>query len=105
MARDPSLLDAVYTSDSAARSADAAVIATLRADGLRVSGAGHAVKTVKLLGGSPIRVAVNDSMPSYSVLDASGKVVGRTSPRAGATRVLVLVHTSAGYRISQVQPA
>ncbi len=105
VARDPTLLDAVYTSDSTARSADAAVIAKLLAEGLRVSGAEHAVRTAKRLGGAPLRVAVNDSLPAYSVLDASGKVVGRTSSRPVATRVLILVRTEAGYRISQVQSA
>jgi hypothetical protein len=30
-------------------------------------------------------------------------VVGQTTPRAAATRVLVLVSTTDGYRISQVQ--
>lgn len=105
VARDPSLLDAVYTLDSAARSADAAMIARLLSDGLRVSGARHMVRTATQLGGSPVRIAVNDSLPSYSVLDGSGKVVGRTQPRAVATRVLILVPTPGGYRISKVESA
>ncbi len=75
----------------------------LLTDRLRVSGAKHAIRTAKMLGGSPIRVAVDDSLPSYSVLDETGRVVGHTEARSVATRVLILVPTAGGYRISNVQ--
>jgi hypothetical protein len=105
VARSVDLLDAVYTRDSAARSADARMIRSLLTGHLRVSGARHLVQQARQLGGTPIRVVVHDTMPSYPILDAAGKVVGRTTPRPAAARVLVLVLTTDGYRISQVQPA
>jgi len=103
IARDPAILDAVYTPDSAARSTDAGTIANLQAAGLRVSGAQHLVRTARVLGGGPIRLVVEDSLPSYSVIDAAGKVVGRTAARSTASRVLVLVRTADGYRINAVE--
>ena len=103
--RDPALLDAVYTRDSAARSADVQTIRTLVAHGLRVSGAQHQVQSVQPVSGAPATVLVRDSMPSYDVLGATGSVVGHTPQRAAARRVMVLVATSAGYRISDVRAA
>ena len=101
--RDPALLDAVYTPDSAARSADAQTIRTLVADGLRVSGAEHQVQSVEPVTGAAVTVLVRDSLPSYQVLDAAGSVVGRTPERAASPRVMVLARTAAGYRISEVR--
>lgn len=101
--RDPALLDAVYTENSAARSADAGTIRTLVAEGLRVSGAEHQVQSVQLVQGAPATILVRDSLPSYDVLGATGSVVGRTPERAASPRVMVLVHTAAGYRISEVR--
>lgn len=103
MARDARLLDSVYSSDSAARAADARVISMLLTDRVRVSGAKHAIRKAKMLGGSPIRVAVDDSLPSYAVLDENDRVVGHTESRSVSTRVLILVPTAGGYRISTVQ--
>ena len=105
VARSAGLLDAVYVPGSAARSADARTIAALLSGHLRVAGARHLVQEARRLPGSPIRVVVRDTMPSYPILDAVGKVVGRTTPRAAAARLLVLVSTTDGYRISQVQSA
>ena len=102
-ARSVVLLDAVYTSDSAARAADAGVIGRLISGGLRVSGAEHQVAATRVLGSSPIRVEVRDALPSYAILDSTGQVVGRTAARTVATRVLVMVATPAGYRISVVE--
>lgn len=103
VARDPALLDAVYTPHSAARSADAQTIRTLVAEGLRVSGAQHEVQSVQPMTGATATVVVRDSLPSYEVLSATGSVVGRTPERAAAPRVMVLVDTAAGYRISEVR--
>jgi hypothetical protein len=102
-ARSVPMLDAVYVSGSQARTADAAVIAGLLSSGLRVSGAEHQVATAQVIGTSPIRVQVRDALPSYSILDTAGKVVGVTAARPSAARVLVLVATPAGYRISSVE--
>lgn len=103
VARDTHLLDAVYTRDATGRSADVKVIESLLAGGLRVSGAGHVVRGAHASGGSPTTVVVDDSLPSYSVLDAGGTIIGATAARGLAARVLVLVRTSAGYRISEVR--
>jgi len=99
---DVSLLDLVYTAGSAARTADSHTIATLAARGLTVSGAGHRMQRATMLSRAPIRVQVQDLMPSYELLDSTGKVVGATPARAAAIRVMVLVGTPAGYRISEV---
>ena len=103
--RNPALLDAVYTSDSSARTADERVIAGLLSKNLRVTGARHDVRTAQFVGNAPLRVAVQDSMPSYSILDVGGNVVGSTSSREQAPRILVLVSTPAGYRISEIRTA
>lgn len=103
VARNAALLDAVYTADSAARSVDAGIIASLISGGLRLSGAEHVVRSTRVVGATPLRVEVDDSLPSYMVLDAGGSVVGSTASRAVSARVMVLVKTPAGYRISAVQ--
>lgn len=103
VSRDPALLDAVYTKDSVARSADSQTIRTLTADGLRVSGAEHQVQSVQPMTGSSPTVLVRDSLPSYQVLSSNGSVVGHTLKRSAAPRVIVLVHTAQGYRISEVR--
>ncbi|WP_090480515.1 serine/threonine-protein kinase [Nakamurella panacisegetis] len=102
-ARRVGLLDAVYTAGSSARAADAGMIERLIASRLRVSGAQHRVAATKVVGTSPIRVRVSDALPAYSILDESGQVVGRTTARPAAARVLVLVATPSGYRISAVE--
>lgn len=103
--RNPALLDAVYTIGSSARTADERVIAGLLSKDLRVTGARHDVRSARFVGNAPLRVAVRDSMPSYSILDAGGNVVGSTSSREQAPRILVLVSTPTGYRISEIRTA
>ena len=103
VSRDPTMLDAVYTSTSAARSADAQTIRTLVADGLRVSGAEHRLVSVQPVTGAASTFLVRDTLPSYDVLGVAGAVVGRTPARPAAPRVMVLVDTAAGYRISEVR--
>ena len=103
MTRNAALLDAVYTSDSAARSVDAGLIASLISGGLRLSGAGHVVHSTRIVSAAPLRVEVDDSLPSYLVLDAGGTIVGSTTSSAVSARVMLLVKTTAGYRISAVQ--
>ena len=102
-ARNVAMLDAVYTAGSAARAADATMIRQLISRGLRVSGAQHRVATATVIGLAPIKVRVKDALPSYSVLNGDGKVIGTTSARPSAARTLVLVATTAGYRISAVE--
>jgi serine/threonine protein kinase len=103
IARNTTLLDSVYTPASPARSVDAGTIASLLSGGLRLSGAAHVVRSARVVGAAPLRVEVDDSLPSYLVLDAGGSIVGNTESRAVSARVMVLVETPAGYRISAVQ--
>ena len=103
--RDPALLDAVYTADSGARSSDVRTIQALLTQGLTVSGATHDVEVAVEILGDPTWITVRDSLPAYDLLDAAGAVVGRTAGRPAASRVLVLVRTAEGYRISGVQSA
>ncbi len=103
VARNAGLLGQVYTADSPARAADGKMIAMLLAGGLRVSDAHHVVRRTLELAGSPTRVLVDDSLPSYPILDSSGKIVGSTTARAAGHRTLVLIHTPAGYRIIEVR--
>ena len=103
VSRNPAMLDAVYTRNSVARSADAQTIRALVAKGLRVSGAEHQVQSVQPITGAAGTVLVRDSLPSYQVLGATGSVVGRTPERAASRRVMVLVDTADGYRISEVR--
>ena len=104
-ARQVALLDEVYTPGSPARAADAGMIEDLISKGLRVSGAEHRVAAATVVGTAPIRIRVQDAMPPYSVLDGTGTVVGQTAAHAATARVLVLVPTPAGYRISAVESA
>ena len=101
---DPAALDAVYAPGSAARAADTRVIDQLRAAGQRLSGAAHEITAVRVVHtDGAVTVAVSESLPSYEVRDSAGVVVARTVAKAPGQRVLVLVRTSAGYRISQIE--
>ncbi len=102
-------LSAVYTGDSAARAADAATISGLAAQGFRVEGALHRISAVRVIDASPadgtggaVRLEVTDSLPSYRVLDLNGTTVGSTGVRGQARRMIDVVRTADGYRISAV---
>lgn len=101
-ARDPALLDAVYASGSTARATDVATIDTLTARGLTVAGAGHELRTARRISddGHTVQIEVVDALPAYRVTDGSGRVVGSTPARAAQRRIIGLVKTSDGYRIS-----
>jgi hypothetical protein len=118
-ARDPALLDLVYTPDSPARSADAGTIHDLVAAGYRLADARHDIGAVTPLSELPSRsiastpamvttagtaVTVVESMPAIDVSDASGRLIGHTGPSAPARVVLVLVDTGSGFRISSIRP-
>lgn len=115
---DPALLDQVYLPGSAAGAADAATVAGLAAQGLRVVDGRHDVVSVEVLDDEPlpdppagegaatadIRLAVVDTLTARPVLDGTGRQVGATTARGQERRILVLAATGAGYRISAVQP-
>ncbi len=100
---DPAVLDAVYAPGSAARTADTRVIDELRTAGQRISGADHDITAVRVVHtGAAVTVEVTESLPSYEVRDSSGAVVGHTVAKSIGRRLLVLVSTPVGYRISQI---
>ena len=106
--RDAARLSAVYTDDSAAKAVDAATISRLSAQGFRVSGALHRISGVRVVRTIPgdrigeVRLEVTDSLPSYRVIDRSGSIVGSTGVRGPARRMIEVVRTADGYRISAV---
>lgn len=102
--RDAARLDAVYTPNAAARTADGRTIARLTAQGLRVDGAAHRIDAVRVIRRGPaVTLEVTDSLPSYRVRDARGELVGTTGARGSGRRLLDLVRTAAGYRIAGVR--
>ena len=120
-AADPRLLADVYLdSGSAAGTADAAAIAQLADNGLRVVDGVHQIVSVTVdsgpsttaecssTAGAPsdgaVRLAVVDTLPAHPIVDASGRQVGMTPTRAEQRRILVLRMTDSGYRISGVEP-
>ncbi len=119
-AADPRLLADVYLdSGSAAHTADAAAIAQLADNGLRVVDGVHQIVSVTVdsvtvdtaitsTAGAPsdgaVRLAVVDTLPAHPIVDASGRQVGMTPTRAEQRRILVLRMTDSGYRISGVEP-
>ncbi len=103
-AADPALLDRVYVADSAAAAGDSATIRSLAERGWRVTGGSHRISGVTVVAdGSAVRVAVRGSLPSYPVLDGEGRQVGATAARPDEERILSLVSTAEGFRISAVE--
>ncbi len=102
--RDPALLDRVYAARSSARAADVRTISMLAAQGLSVMGARHELQTARRIAdkSGTVQIEVVDALPSYQVVDDSGRVVGSTSARTAERRIIGLVRTSDGYRISTV---
>jgi len=106
-AADPALLDGVYTSSSAQRSADTAVVADLAAKGLRVQDGTHRIISAGIVPpdgseSTTVQVAVVDSMPARPIVDAAGEPVGQTAARSEERRILVLASTAQGYRIESI---
>ena len=104
---DPALLDQVYLPGSAAAAADAAVVAGLADQGLRVVDGQHDIVSVEVLapdGTDGTRLAVTDTLAARPVLDGSGDQVAATVARGEQRRVLVLATTDLGFRISAIEP-
>jgi serine/threonine protein kinase len=102
---DPGRLDRVYTADAAARRADARTIGALRAHRWQVAAPTHEIAGVRLVPSSaagPVIVDVVDRLPAYPVTDATGRVVGTTPARPSGHRLIGLVRTADGYRISSI---
>ncbi len=100
--RDPNALGSVYEPGSDALSADSERIADLAAAGYRVDGVEHDITAVVRLDQPGFVLIVTDSLPSYSIRDNSGAVVGRTGPRAAGSRTVRLIQVDDGYRIASV---
>jgi len=104
---DPVLLDEVYLPGSAAAAADAAVVAGLADQGLRVVDGQHDIVSVEVLapdGTDGTRLAVTDTLAARPVVDGSGEQVAATVARGEQRRVLVLATTDLGFRISAIEP-
>jgi hypothetical protein len=105
-ARDPALLDEVYTAGAGARAVDVRRIAAMRDAGYHVTAAGHRVGDVTLVhrgADGTVTVRVTEAMPAYPVLDDDGATVGST--QAGHSVVTMdLRSTPAGFRIAAIDP-
>jgi serine/threonine protein kinase len=101
---DVARLDQVYTADATAKDVDARTIAALREHGLRVNNPAHIVVSAHRVAapGTAVTVEVVDELPAYPVLDEAGRVVGTTPARASGRRLIDLVKTDGGYRISSI---
>lgn len=114
---DPDLLDTVYV-DGAAEDADRSLVADLRSRGLRIDGGTHVITTAAVVtdagpadagppasGHSDLQVRVGRSLPSYPVLDATGRAVGSTPATGPGEAVLTLRAVGDGYAIVAVGSA
>ena len=101
---DVTRLDRVYTPGAAARKVDVRTITTLREQGLRVDNPAHILVSAHRVGagGNVVTVAVVDELPACRVLDEVGRQVGTTPGRPPGRRLLGLVKTKTGYRISSI---
>ncbi|TKV61140.1 hypothetical protein FDO65_05775 [Nakamurella flava] len=109
---DPAPLDAVYVAGPPLE-ADRALVADLRRRGLHIDGGTHVISAARVSSGDTtpsnpgdeISVEVEQSLPSYPVVDGSGQPVGHT-PAVDPTRsVLVLRAVAGGFAIVSVRSA
>jgi hypothetical protein len=101
---DTAHLRAVYAAGSPLLAADRAAIERVRSAGQTARGVRHTIRSATVVSDDG-RIAVLrtiDVLAAYDVLDASGRVVQRSPPRAAAAFVVTLVRTGAGWRLQQV---
>ena len=106
-AADPSALSRVYAPGSPLLAADREAIERLTAAGRRARGVRHTIRSVAVTtqGARVAVLQVVDELPSYEVLDASGRVVQRSAPRASTRFVVRIVNTPRGWRLAAIRPA
>jgi hypothetical protein len=106
-AADTASLAAVYAPGSPLLAADRNAITELSAAGQQARGVRHTIRDVAVASHDD-RVAVLrvvDELAAYEVVDASGRVVSRTVPRAATAYVVRLVSTRAGWRLAAITRA
>ena len=116
-AADPDLLDTVYVAGPA-RDADRALVADLRARGLRVDGGAHVISSVEPAStdtpptgpsdtdvGLDVRLGVQRSLPAYPVIDDAGRAVGSTASAGSQAAVVTVRAVGDGFAIVDVRPA
>ncbi len=109
---DPAPLDAVYVAGPPLE-ADRALVADLRRRGLHIDGGTHVISAARVSSGDTtpsnpgdeISVEVEQSLPSYPVVDGSGQPVGHTPAVDPARSVLVLRAVAGGFAIVSVRSA
>ena len=104
---DPAALVDAQADGSPASRVDQEALADLAVDGVTVHDLRHDVSSVEVLDEGPatVRLRVADRLRPYELRDADGRVLERTEGRGVAEFVVVLVTTSDGWRVSDVQPA
>lgn len=109
---DPALMDEVYVA-GAARDTDRALVSDLQRRGLRIDGGTHDITAARVVSagttpsrpGSEVTVEIEQSLPAYPVVDASGARVGQTPVVEPARAVVVLRAVEDGFAIVSVRPA
>jgi hypothetical protein len=106
-AADATKLTGVYATGSPLLAADRRAVAALVAADRRARGVRHAFRRAVVTSADDRTVVLRvvDVLAAYEVVDASGRVVTRTAPRAEAAFVVRLVRTPSGWRLGEVTPA
>jgi serine/threonine protein kinase len=106
-AGDAAPLAAVYAPGSPLLAADRNAISRLTAAGQQARGVRHTIRDVAVSShdDSVAVLRVVDELAACEVVDASGRVVSRTVPRAATAYVVRLVNTRAGWRLAAITRA
>jgi hypothetical protein len=104
---DAAALTGVYAPASPLLAADRAAITRLTAAGQQARGVRHTIRDVAVTSLDDKRAVLRvvDELSAYEVVDASGRVVSPTAPRAAKAYVVRLVNTRAGWRLAAITPA
>lgn len=100
-------LGSVYAPGSPLLAADRAALRRLVAARLTANGVRHEIRRVELSAydGRSVVLRMADVLAAYDVVDAAGRVVHRTAPRAQAWFLVTLVRTAQGWRLQQITAA
>jgi len=101
---DVRVLAGTYVDGSPARTADAAAVLRLAADGWHAVGVRHRLLAVQVLHSGPgrARLRVTDELPAARVVDAAGELVAAAPPRPAASHLVEVRETRAGWRLASV---
>jgi hypothetical protein len=103
---DAAALATVYAPGSAAYATDSATVSSLASRGLRARGFTATVESVTAESGTPTteRLTVVDRLSAYSLVDATGHVVGRGAARAARTFTMQVSDVSGSWRVTAITP-